>query len=147
MKYHILHDFRTSTPFEEKSSDYFKDFRQLKLLKNYDVNFISSPGRVMNIHIFYKKFRSGLTAESFLAFCDFEYSKFLNSFLTFFLKQSKRQKENTVWWLKTNNDTFKFDFLLTIRIFTMERFFTEYVFIKVRYCIIKIVIRKSRKNW
>ena len=25
MKYHVLHDFITSTPFEEKSSDHFKD--------------------------------------------------------------------------------------------------------------------------
>ena len=26
MEYHMSHDFRTSTPCEEKSSDYFKDF-------------------------------------------------------------------------------------------------------------------------
>ena len=25
MKYYILHDFRTSTPFKEKSSDHFKE--------------------------------------------------------------------------------------------------------------------------
>ena len=35
---------------------------------------------------FDKKFRSGLSTQSFLAFYDFEYSKFLNSFLTFFSK-------------------------------------------------------------
>ena len=35
-------------------------------------------------------------AESFLAFCDFEYSKFLSSFLTFFLKIEQQPKENTV---------------------------------------------------
>ena len=35
---------------------------------------------------FNKKLRSGLSTESFLAFCDFEYSKFLTSFLTFSLK-------------------------------------------------------------
>ena len=31
---------------------------------------------------FYKKLRSDLSTESFLALCDFEYSKFLDSFLT-----------------------------------------------------------------
>ena len=45
MKYHILHDFRISTPFEEKSSDHFKDLHKLKLLTNFDVDLISSPGR------------------------------------------------------------------------------------------------------
>ena len=33
---------------------------------------------------FCKKLRQSLSTQSFLAFCDFEYSKFLNSFLTFF---------------------------------------------------------------
>ena len=37
VKYHILHDFRTSTPFKEISSHYFKDLRKLKLLKNSDL--------------------------------------------------------------------------------------------------------------
>ena len=32
--------------------------------------------------VFYKKLRSGPSTESFLAFGDLEYSKFLNSFLT-----------------------------------------------------------------
>ena len=36
--------------------------------------------------LLYKKLRSGLLKQSFLAFCDFEYSKFLDSFLTFFLQ-------------------------------------------------------------
>ena len=36
--------------------------------------------------LFYKKLRSGPSTESFLAFGDLEYSKFLNSFLTIFLK-------------------------------------------------------------
>ena len=36
MKYHILHDFRTSTPIKEKSSDHFKDLHEL--LTNFDVN-------------------------------------------------------------------------------------------------------------
>ena len=35
----------------------------------------------VEVHIFYKKFRSGLSTQSSLAFDDFEYSKFLNSFL------------------------------------------------------------------
>ena len=35
------------------------------------------------VHNFYKKLRSGPSTESFLAFCDLEYSRFLNSFLTF----------------------------------------------------------------
>ena len=29
MKYHILHDVRTSNPFNEKSSDHFKDLHKL----------------------------------------------------------------------------------------------------------------------
>ena len=37
-------------------------------------------------HFFYKKLRSGPSTESFLASGDLEYSKFLNSFLTIFLK-------------------------------------------------------------
>ena len=41
---------------------------------------------ILITHFFYKELRSGLSTQSFLAFCDFEYSKFLNSFLTFFVK-------------------------------------------------------------
>ena len=37
MKYHILHNFRTSTPFKEKSSDHFKDHK-MKLLTNFEIN-------------------------------------------------------------------------------------------------------------
>ena len=48
MKYHILHDFRTSDPYKEKSSDRFKDLHKLKFLANFDVSLISSPGVVMN---------------------------------------------------------------------------------------------------
>ena len=48
MKYHIWHDFRTSTPIKEKSSDHFKDLHKLKLLINFDANLTLSPGRVMN---------------------------------------------------------------------------------------------------
>ena len=48
MKYHILHDFGTSTPLNEKSSDGFKAPHILKLLTNFGLNLTSSPGRVMN---------------------------------------------------------------------------------------------------
>ena len=34
MKYQALHDFITSTPFEEKSSDHFKDLYKMELLTN-----------------------------------------------------------------------------------------------------------------
>ena len=42
MTYHILHDFRASTSFQEKSSDYFKDLYKLKLLTNFEINLASS---------------------------------------------------------------------------------------------------------
>ena len=48
MKYHILHNFKTSTSIKEKSSDHFKDLPKLKLLKDFDVNLTSSTGRVLN---------------------------------------------------------------------------------------------------
>ena len=48
MKYHILHDFRTSTPFKEKLPDHFKDLPNLKLLTNLDINLTSLPEGVMN---------------------------------------------------------------------------------------------------
>ena len=35
MKYHILHDFRASTPFKENSSDHFKDVHKLKILTKF----------------------------------------------------------------------------------------------------------------
>ena len=41
MKDYILHDAGTSTPFEKKSSDHFKDFHKLKHLTNFDVNLTS----------------------------------------------------------------------------------------------------------
>ena len=44
MKYHTLHDLRTSSPFKEKLSDQFKDFDKLKLLTNVDLNLTQSPG-------------------------------------------------------------------------------------------------------
>ena len=46
MKYHILHDFRASTPFNEKSSDHFKGPHELKLLAAFDVNLTSSPEKL-----------------------------------------------------------------------------------------------------
>ena len=48
MKYHILHDFRTSTPFKKTSSDHFKNVYKLKLLTNFDVNLTSFLGGVIN---------------------------------------------------------------------------------------------------
>ena len=45
----------------------------------------------MSTH-FHEKARSGLSTESFLAFCDFKYSKFLN----IFLKIEQQAKENMV---------------------------------------------------
>ena len=48
MKYHVLHDFMSSTPFEEKSSDYFKDLHKMKLLTNFDIILTSFLGGVMN---------------------------------------------------------------------------------------------------
>ena len=48
MKYYISDDFRTSTPFEERSSDHLKDLDQLKWLTNFEVNLTSLPRRVMN---------------------------------------------------------------------------------------------------
>ena len=48
MKYLVLHDFITSTPFEEKWSDHFKDLHKVELLKNFDISLISFPGGVMN---------------------------------------------------------------------------------------------------
>ena len=35
MKYHILHDFITSTSFEEKSSDHFKDLHKIGTLDKF----------------------------------------------------------------------------------------------------------------
>ena len=48
MKYHILHDFITSTPFEEKSSDHCKDPHKMELLTNFDISLTSFPGGVTN---------------------------------------------------------------------------------------------------
>ena len=48
MKYHGLHDFITSTPFQEKSSDHFKDFHKMEVLTNFDISLTSFLGEVMN---------------------------------------------------------------------------------------------------
>ena len=48
MKYHVLHDFITSTFFEEKSSDQFKDLHKMELLTNFSISLTSFPGGVMN---------------------------------------------------------------------------------------------------
>ena len=49
----------------------------------------------MGYTLFYKKLSSGPSTENFLAFGGLEYSKFLNSFLTF-LKIEQQAKENMV---------------------------------------------------
>ena len=51
IKYRILHDFRASATYEKKSSDDFKDLLKFKLLANFDVNLICSPGGVRNLTI------------------------------------------------------------------------------------------------
>ena len=56
MKYHILHDFRTSTPFWEKSSDHFKNLHKLKLMTNFDFNLTSFLGVIS--YVFNIKFIS-----------------------------------------------------------------------------------------
>ena len=48
MKYHILHDFRTSAPLKAKSSRHSKGLHKLKLLTNVDVKLTSFLGRVIN---------------------------------------------------------------------------------------------------
>ena len=48
MRSHALHDFITSTPFEEKSSDHFKDVHKMELLTNFDISLTSFLGGVMN---------------------------------------------------------------------------------------------------
>ena len=48
MKYDVSHDFITSTPFEEKSSDYFKDLHKMELFTNFDISLTSFLGGVMN---------------------------------------------------------------------------------------------------
>ena len=46
LKYHILHDFRTSTSFRENPFVSSQDFHKLKLLINFDVNLTSLPGEL-----------------------------------------------------------------------------------------------------
>ena len=48
MKYHVLHDFITSTPFEVKSSDHFKDLHKMELLTNFGISLTSFLLGVMN---------------------------------------------------------------------------------------------------
>ena len=48
MKYHVLDDFITSTPFKEKSSGHFKDLHKMELLTNFDISLTSFLGGVMN---------------------------------------------------------------------------------------------------
>ena len=44
MKYRVLHDFITSAPFDEKSSDHFKDLHKMELLTKFDINLTSFLG-------------------------------------------------------------------------------------------------------
>ena len=48
MKYYVLHDFLTSTPFQEKFSDHFKDLHKMELLTTFDISLTSSLGGVTN---------------------------------------------------------------------------------------------------
>ena len=48
MKYHILHHFITSTPFEEKSSVHFKDLHKMELLTDFDISLTSFLRGVIN---------------------------------------------------------------------------------------------------
>ena len=48
MKYHVLNDFITSTPFEEKSFHHFKDLHKLELLTYSDISLTSFLGGIMN---------------------------------------------------------------------------------------------------
>ena len=49
MKYHVLHDFITSTtPFEENSSDHFKGLHKMELLTNFDISLTSFLGGALN---------------------------------------------------------------------------------------------------
>ena len=48
MKYHVFHYFTTSTSFEEKSSDHFKDLHKMELLTRFDISLTSFLGGVMN---------------------------------------------------------------------------------------------------
>ena len=47
-EYHILHNYKTSTPFQEKSSDHFKNLHKMELSTNFIVNQTSFLGEVMN---------------------------------------------------------------------------------------------------
>ena len=49
MKYHILHHFRTSTPFKDKSSNILKILHKMELLTNFDVSLMSFLRGGMNI--------------------------------------------------------------------------------------------------
>ena len=51
MKYHILHDLRTSNPFQKKSSAHFEDLRKLELLTKFDINVTYHLKRVHDLSI------------------------------------------------------------------------------------------------
>ena len=51
MKYHVLHDFITSTPSEEKSSDHFKDLHKMEHLINFDISLTPFLGLIHNYEL------------------------------------------------------------------------------------------------
>ena len=69
----------------------------LNLILNNNLSILSQPMNFYEfIHTFWKKLTSGLSTESFLAFCDFQYTQnFLTVSLTFYLitveQQTKRK--------------------------------------------------------
>ena len=69
----------------------------------------------------------------------------VHSFLTFF-KNRKTGKRKHDFIFKNNNDTFKCGIHLTVRVCTTKRLFAEHVFIKISYCVLKIIILKMKKN-
>ena len=54
----------------------------------------------------------------------------------------------TTWpkWPVINNNTFKCGLHLTVRVCTTKRLFSEHVFIKISYCVFKIMILKIKKD-
>ena len=65
---------------------------------------------------------------------------FVTTGLYIFLKIEQQTKEKKVLWLKANNTTFECGC-------TTKRFFSGHVFIKISYCIFKIMILKMKKNY
>ena len=75
MKHHIVHYFRTCTPFKEKSFYHFEDSHKLRLMTNFDVSLISLPRRGTN-STFHTLFRNEVRLTS-----KFVMSEFVRSFI------------------------------------------------------------------